>query len=218
MTSMLNGKTEDTGYFYTTDHNFTTPWKFSLDQPPPTHVVIHIGHVHPSPSRLLFVYWDLIRANDAAQNVSAQAFVKVGSTALIAIALLWSCYLPDVPELYSSIENHLPYRAILCLYTSEHNCWGYFVITVNYSPWQWGWPNPDGTIGQYYEGAYQQIVNTRWVIDFSRSSLCLRAKLCIRSNSIGDNNVFLVNTTGWVTFADVFPEYGRFRTHQMFRF
>ncbi|KAJ3481088.1 hypothetical protein NLI96_g7896 [Meripilus lineatus] len=136
MTSTRNEKTEDTGYFYTTDHNFTTPWKFSRDQPPPTHVVIHIG------------------ANDAAQNVSAQAFVK---TYLNFIARLRTIY-PTEP---------------------------FFVFTP------WGWPNPDGTIGQYYEGAYQQIVNTR--------------------NSIGDNNVFLVNTTGWVTFADVFPEYGRFR-------
>ena len=26
-------------------------------------------------------------------------------------------------------------------------------------------------------------------------------------NKLGDRNVFLVNTTGWVTFDDVFPEY-----------
>ncbi|KAG6908566.1 hypothetical protein DXG01_004124 [Tephrocybe rancida] len=35
-------RTEDTGYYYTTDHNFTTPWDFSRDQTP-THIVIHIG-------------------------------------------------------------------------------------------------------------------------------------------------------------------------------
>lgn len=38
-----NPQTEDTGYYYTTDHNFTTPWNFARDEPPPTHVIIHIG-------------------------------------------------------------------------------------------------------------------------------------------------------------------------------
>ena len=37
-------QTEDTGYYYTTDHNFTTPWDFARDEPPATHIVIHIGY------------------------------------------------------------------------------------------------------------------------------------------------------------------------------
>ncbi|KIJ34992.1 hypothetical protein M422DRAFT_51735 [Sphaerobolus stellatus SS14] len=48
-------RTEDTGYFYTSDHNFTTAWDFRRDQEP-THVIIHIG------------------ANDAAQNITSNAF------------------------------------------------------------------------------------------------------------------------------------------------
>ncbi|EEB87926.1 hypothetical protein MPER_14512, partial [Moniliophthora perniciosa FA553] len=35
--------TEDTGYFWTADHNYTTPWSFDRDVPAPTHVFIHIG-------------------------------------------------------------------------------------------------------------------------------------------------------------------------------
>lgn len=27
----------------------------------------------------------------------------------------------------------------------------------------WGWPNPDGTINQYYEGRYEEIVTKRLV-------------------------------------------------------
>ncbi|KAF8591753.1 hypothetical protein K439DRAFT_1650649 [Ramaria rubella] len=121
-------KTEDTGYYYTTDHNFTTPWNFKRDIPEPTHVVIHIG------------------ANDAAQNITGDAFVQT----------------------YLTFTNRLrglyPHQPL-------------FVFTP------WGWPNADGTIGQYYEGRYEEIVNTR--------------------HSLGDKNVFLVNTTNWVTFADV---------------
>ncbi|PIL25732.1 hypothetical protein GSI_11482 [Ganoderma sinense ZZ0214-1] len=56
--------TEDTGYFYTTDHNYTTPWNFLRDHPEPTHVVVHIG------------------ANDASQNVTADAFVQTFQTFL----------------------------------------------------------------------------------------------------------------------------------------
>jgi len=123
-------RTEDTGYFDTTDHNFTTPWNFSRDQPPATHVVIHIG------------------ANDAAQNVTDAAFVQVYSNFLVRLR---------------TIYTHQPI----------------FVFTP------WGWPNADGTISQYYQGQYQIIVDQR--------------------HSIGDDQVFLVNTTGWVTFEDVFP-------------
>ncbi|KAF7352211.1 SGNH-hydro domain-containing protein [Mycena venus] len=124
-------RTEDTGYFYTTDHNFTTPWNFARDKPAATHVVIHIG------------------ANDAAQNVTDAQFVQV--------------YTGFVTRL-RTIYQHQPI----------------FVFTP------WGWPNPDGTFGEYFEGQYQKIVDLR--------------------HADGDKNVFLVNTTGWVTFADVFPE------------
>jgi len=124
-------RTEDTGYFFTTDHNFTTPWNFKRDQPEPTHVVIHIG------------------ANDSAQNITADAFTQTFLTFLAKLRVLY----PNQPILV-------------------------------FTPW--GWPNADGTIGQYYEGVHADIVQKE------------RAK--------GDHNIFLVNTTNWVTFADVFPD------------
>ncbi|KAL7278773.1 hypothetical protein ACG7TL_007781 [Trametes sanguinea] len=117
-------RTEDTGYFYTTDHNYTTPWNFARDQPAPTHIVIHIG------------------ANDASQNT-------------------YQNFLTRLRGLYSSQPI--------------------FVFTP------WGWPNADGTISYYYQGQYERIVDER--------------------HHLGDHNVFLVNTTGWVTWEDVFPEY-----------
>ncbi|KAI8996285.1 SGNH hydrolase [Trametes punicea] len=124
-------RTEDTGYFYTTDHNYTTPWNFARDRPAPTHVVIHIG------------------ANDASQNVTADSFVE---TYLTFLARLRSLY---------------PVQPI-------------FVFTP------WGWPNADGSVSYYYQGQYERIVQERHVI--------------------GDRSVFLVNTTGWVTWEDVFPD------------
>ncbi|THU94218.1 SGNH hydrolase [Dendrothele bispora CBS 962.96] len=124
-------RTEDTGYFYTTDHNFTTPWNFARDVPAATHVVIHIG------------------ANDASQGVSDNEFVQVYTTFL---------------QRLRSIYHHQPI----------------FVFTP------WGWPNADGSISQYYPGLHQQIVQMR--------------------HDIGDEQVFLVNTTGWVTWDDVFPD------------
>ncbi|TDL27074.1 SGNH hydrolase [Rickenella mellea] len=123
-------RTEDDGYFFTTDHNFTTPWDFSRDHPTPTHIVIHIG------------------ANDSAQNISASSFIQT--------------YLAFIKRL----RTLFPKQPL-------------FIFTP------WGWPNADGSIGQYYPGAYQTIVNT------------------VKSG--GDKNIFLVDTTGWVTFADVFP-------------
>ncbi|KAG8861737.1 hypothetical protein FRB96_002695 [Tulasnella sp. 330] len=48
-------RTEDTGYYYTTDHNYTTPWDFKKDLTP-THL------------------WILIGANDNAYNISPTAF------------------------------------------------------------------------------------------------------------------------------------------------
>ncbi|KAJ7721869.1 SGNH hydrolase-type esterase domain-containing protein [Mycena metata] len=123
-------RTEDTGYFYTTDHNFTTPWNFARDKPAATHVVIHIG------------------ANDAAQNVTDAQFVEVYTNFITRLR---------------TIYEHQPI----------------FVFTP------WGWPNPDGTFGQYFEGQYQKIVDLK--------------------HADGDKNIFLVNTTGWVTYADVFP-------------
>ncbi|KAF7312931.1 SGNH hydrolase [Mycena kentingensis (nom. inval.)] len=50
----------------------------------------------------------------------------------------------------------------------------------------WGWPQPNGPNAFYYDGAYEEVLQAR--------------------QSLGDNNMFLVNTTGWVTFADVFPD------------
>ncbi|KAJ7716951.1 SGNH hydrolase-type esterase domain-containing protein [Mycena metata] len=50
----------------------------------------------------------------------------------------------------------------------------------------WGWPSPDGPNAFYYPGAYEAVLAAR--------------------QSLGDNNMFLVNTTGWVTYADVFPD------------
>ncbi|KAF5366783.1 hypothetical protein D9758_006457 [Tetrapyrgos nigripes] len=124
-------RTEDTGYYYTTDHNFTTPWNFARDVPAATHVVIHIG------------------ANDASQGVTDADFVQVYS---------------DFLQRLRTIYTHQPI----------------FVFTP------WGWPAADGTISYYYPGLHQQIVQMR--------------------HDIGDNHVFLVNTTGWVTFDDVFPD------------
>lgn len=124
-------QTEDTGFFFTTDHNFTTPWNFSRDHPTFTHLVIHIG------------------ANDAAQSITNTGFVQV--------------YLDFVTRL-RTIYQHQPI----------------FVFTP------WGWPNADGSIGQYFQGQYENIVNQRV--------------------ASGDKNIFLVDTTGWVTFADVFPD------------
>lgn len=123
-------RTEDTGYYYTTDHNYTTPWDFSHDQPPPTHVVIHIG------------------ANDASQNVTATDFEQT--------------YLSFVTRL----RTLYPIQPILV-----------------FTPW--GWPAADGSISYYYPGSYEKIVGER--------------------HAIGDKNVFLVNTTGWVSWEDVFP-------------
>jgi len=53
----------------------------------------------------------------------------------------------------------------------------------------WGWPQPTGPNSYYYsspgpESAYVSIVNKR--------------------HELGDGNVFLVNTTGWVDYEDVF--------------
>ncbi|KAL6302599.1 SGNH hydrolase-type esterase domain-containing protein [Sparassis latifolia] len=123
-------KTEDMGYYYTIDHNYTTPWDFVRDYPAPTHVVIHIG------------------ANDASYNISQTAFVQT--------------YLNFVARL-RTVYREQPV----------------FVFTP------WGWPSADGSVSYYYPGAYEEVVQTRY--------------------AIGDENVFLVNTTGWVTWEDVYP-------------
>jgi hypothetical protein len=39
----MSMQTEETNYYYSTDHNYTTPWDFKRDLTP-THVVIHIGY------------------------------------------------------------------------------------------------------------------------------------------------------------------------------
>ncbi|KAJ6488878.1 SGNH hydrolase-type esterase domain-containing protein [Mycena sanguinolenta] len=50
----------------------------------------------------------------------------------------------------------------------------------------WGWPSSDGPNSYYYTGAYQEVLDAR--------------------RSLGDRNMFLVNCTGWVTYADVYPD------------
>lgn len=49
----------------------------------------------------------------------------------------------------------------------------------------WGWPSADGTVSYYFPGAYEEVVQTR--------------------AALGDTNMYLVNTTGWVTYEDVYP-------------
>ncbi|KAK7013116.1 SGNH hydrolase-type esterase domain-containing protein [Favolaschia claudopus] len=127
-------RTEDTGYFYTTDHNYTTPWNFGRDKPAATHIVIHIG------------------ANDASQNVTDTQFVQV-----------YTNFLARLRTIYSQQPI--------------------FIFTP------WGWPNADGTFGEYYVGQYQKIVAHH-----------------LPRHAQGDKNIFLVNTTGWVTWDDVFPD------------
>ncbi|KAH9478743.1 hypothetical protein JR316_0009203 [Psilocybe cubensis] len=124
-------KTEDTSYYYTTDHNYTTDWNFARDHPKPSHVVIHIG------------------ANDNAQGITNDQFVQV-----------YNDFLVKIRALYSSQP--------LFLFTP------------------WGWPTSDGNVYYYYDGQYQRVLDAR--------------------NALGDNNVFLVNTTGWITWEDVFPD------------
>ncbi|KAG8749092.1 hypothetical protein FRC12_013575 [Ceratobasidium sp. 428] len=63
-------QTEDTGYYYTTDHNYTTPWDFRKELPP-THIVIAIG------------------ANDNAYNITPEAF---GNTLSSFISKLRTLY------------------------------------------------------------------------------------------------------------------------------
>jgi len=124
-------RTEDTGYFYTTDHNFTTPWNFRRDQPQATHIIIHIG------------------ANDASQNVTAEGFSEV------------------FLQFLGKLRTIYPHQPVMV-----------------FTPW--GWPNADGTINQYYPGVHASIVE--------------------KQKERGDRNIFLVNTTNWVTWTDVFPD------------
>ncbi|TFK68764.1 SGNH hydrolase [Pluteus cervinus] len=124
-------QTEDTGFYYTSDHNFTTPWEFTREEPAPTHIVIHVG------------------ANDASHSVSNEDFIKV-----------YNDFLTRLRKIYR--------RQPVFIFTP------------------WGWPNANGDISYYYDGQYQALVNQR--------------------HASGDKNVFLVDTTGWVTFDDVFPD------------
>ncbi|KAI0369516.1 SGNH hydrolase [Pilatotrama ljubarskyi] len=144
-------RTEDTGYFYTTDHNFTTPWRFARDRPAPTHIVIHIG------------------ANDASQNVTADAFVGVSP-------LQWAVGLPESRDLKRKRQT---YNTFLTRLRGLYPAQPIFIFTP------WGWPSADGSISYYYEGQYERIVKERHLA--------------------GDPNMFLVNTTGWVSWEDVFP-------------
>ncbi|KAF9494762.1 SGNH hydrolase [Pleurotus eryngii] len=124
-------KTEDTGYVWTADHNYTTPWDFRRDRPSPTHVVIHIG------------------ANDVSQGVTPDQFVQ-------------------------------EYLGFLKRLRTIYRTQPIFVFTP------WGWPSADGNVWYYYDGKYEEIVRKRI--------------------ALGDSRIFLVNTTGWVTFDDVFAD------------
>ncbi|TFK19639.1 SGNH hydrolase [Coprinopsis marcescibilis] len=124
-------RTEDTGFIWAGDHNYTTPWDFKRDVPRPTHIVIHVG------------------ANDASHGVTNDDFVKVYS------------------EFLDKIRELNPRSQI-------------FIFTP------WGWPNADGNTYYYYQGQYERIVNLR--------------------KEKGDRSVHVVDTTGWVSFADVFPD------------
>ncbi|KZP13266.1 hypothetical protein FIBSPDRAFT_1049505 [Athelia psychrophila] len=125
-------RTEDDGYFYTTDHNYTTPWNFARDVPAATHVVIVIG------------------ANDSGQNVTSDSFVEV------------------FKEFFVNVRKIYPNQPI-------------FVFTP------WGWFS-ETSVSYYYPGDYEGIVNYR--------------------HSLGDNNVHLVNTTGWIGWDDVYSDNG----------
>jgi hypothetical protein len=52
---------------------------------------------------------------------------------------------------------------------------------------QWGWPSADNSVYYYYPNAYQAVIDAR--------------------HKLGDKHVHLVNTTGWIEWADVFSEY-----------
>ncbi|KAK6987470.1 SGNH hydrolase [Favolaschia claudopus] len=123
-------KTEDTSYYYSTVHNYTTPWNFRRDVPKRTHVVVHIG------------------ANDASQLVPQSLFV--------------STYIDFLTRIRKELYPTQPF----------------FLFTP------WGWPQPSGPNAYYYDGAYQEVLDAR--------------------KSMGDDNLFLVNTTGWVGYEDVF--------------
>ncbi|KAI1785442.1 hypothetical protein LXA43DRAFT_976224 [Ganoderma leucocontextum] len=88
-------------------------------------------------------------ANDASQNVTADAFVQTFVTFLGRLRGLY----PAAP---------------------------FFVFTP------WGWPSADGSISYYYDGQYERIVDER--------------------HQAGDVSTFLVNTTGWVAWDNVFPD------------
>ncbi|EIW76881.1 hypothetical protein CONPUDRAFT_168615 [Coniophora puteana RWD-64-598 SS2] len=122
--------TEDTQSYYDALHNYTTPWDFSRDQPPATHVVILIG------------------ANDSGNNLTASTFYDSYTTFLDKIRLIY----PTQP----------------------------FLIFL-----PWGWPSADAPPAPYYVGIYQEVVQYR--------------------KSLGDENIYLVNATGWVEYTDVFP-------------
>ncbi|KAG2005506.1 hypothetical protein CC2G_001907 [Coprinopsis cinerea AmutBmut pab1-1] len=125
-------RTEDTGFIWTSDHNYTTPWDFKRDVPRATHIIIHVG------------------ANDASHDISGEDFTKV------------------YQEFLDKLRKINGPRAHIFIFTP------------------WGWPNADGNTYYYYEGVYEAIVKSR------------RAK--------GDRNIHLVDTTGWVTWDDVFHD------------
>ncbi|KAG8967119.1 hypothetical protein FRC03_010674 [Tulasnella sp. 419] len=69
--SYLFFKTEDMGYIWSSDHNYTTPWNFKRDYPP-THVFIHIG------------------ANDNTYEVPGDTFVQASIMFIVVAVFLVS--------------------------------------------------------------------------------------------------------------------------------
>ncbi len=104
------------------------------------------------------------------------------------------------PSLNASAST-TPTNQSLCLHPYVaviYPSWPYHSSIDNF---RWGWPQPDGSVGYYYVGSYQQIVSMR----YRWSNRNLTPPILIHSSQ--DPNVHLVDTSGWVTYADIFPEY-----------
>lgn len=152
LTKRLNGRarqTEDTGYFYTTDHNYTTPWDFSHDKPTPTHLVIHIGCAPPPPPplSLVLIHGACARsANDSGQGVAEDAFTQ---TYLAFLARLRTLYPTQPIFVFTPVRPHalLPPPV---------------VRAADPPPAQWGWPSADAPVSYYYPNAYQHVVDARY--------------------------------------------------------
>ncbi|KAJ2913493.1 hypothetical protein MD484_g6921, partial [Candolleomyces efflorescens] len=167
-------KTEDTGYIWQTDHNYTTPWPVRLENPKTTDLVIHIG------------------ANDASHGVPQDQFIDV--------------YLTFLDKLRKEVGSHLE---------------NVYVLTP------FGWPHEGDVVDYYYDGVYAKIVEEWYVLHPSTHLpnpslpsttgifLALRANTVHshirnrnrRTSKTGSTlRTHLVDCTGWIKFADVFPD------------